>query len=208
VLHRWPSIDSDLPWSFAGGLNPALLASGDVVVSPGTFQHDLGEISGGKVKIWAPETPLGRPYSSDMFLTPPYLVQAALRAIKDVAFTPWKLPASCVCENDGRPKPECRGEPMVIGRPKPKICSGVIATGDTFIADAALAVALSDGRKAVAVDMETAAVAQEATDVIPFLAVRVIGDGRARGRRVSLLLFEADGQPPPRFRHGQGHSCR
>jgi nucleoside phosphorylase len=71
---------------------------------------------------------------------------------------------------------------MTFGRAAQLLCVGALATGDQFVefADFAKYAAARDG--AATIDMETAAVAQEATVAsIPFAAVRVITDVVGRG---------------------------
>jgi nucleoside phosphorylase len=159
-----------------GGLSSRYVTSGDVVVSDETFQHDLGRMTDGSVEVWPPETPSEAPYPTPTFTAPPASVRAAVAASRQVGFEPWVLPADCRCRQDGTPT-ACEGAAVTIGRRHPRICAGTIATGDTFIVDARYAHDLVARHGAVAVDMETAAVAQEAANRgIPFLGVRVLSD--------------------------------
>ena len=64
-----------------------------------------------------------------------------------------------------------------------------MATGDAFVVDPSFAAKLARERRAVSVDMETAAVAQEAADHgLPFIGVRVIAD--VMGASTSASLYD------------------
>ena len=172
----------------AGGLGP--MNSGDVVVSGELFQHDVGKKMPTRCdastpngapcpfEIWPPETPTQEPFPKNAFVTNPLLSATAARAARAAAFTPWALPHPCECEQDGERKPNrCVGEEETVGRHSPMVCVGTMATGDQFIADPETAERLARERNTVSVDMETAAVAQEAaTRQIPFVALRLISD--------------------------------
>jgi adenosylhomocysteine nucleosidase len=162
----------------SGGLDPERASSGDVVVGSATFQHDLGlRTAAGDFVSWRPQTPLEEPYPAPHFESPSALVAAAAGAARDVAWSPWMLPPGCACESDGRRKASCTGASRRVDREEPRVVVGVLATGDVFLADPRLARQLVDRDGAVSVDMETAAVAQEAADHgLPFLGVRVIAD--------------------------------
>jgi adenosylhomocysteine nucleosidase len=162
----------------SGGLDPQRATSGDVVVGEATFQHDLGlRGPGGDFAPWPPQTPLEKPYPAPRFESPPKLVAAAALGASETVFSPWMLPKGCTCQSDGRREPSCTGEERQVDRPAPRVLVGILATGDVFLADPSLAKALAARDGALSVDMETAAVAQEAADHgLPFLGVRVIAD--------------------------------
>ncbi len=181
----------------SGGLDQERASSGDVVVGSATFQHDLGlRRAGGDFVPWPPETPLERPYPATRFESPPLLVAAAASAAREVVWSPWMLPHGCACESDGRRKATCTGMERRVDREGPRVVAGVLATGDAFLADPRLAQALAGREGAVSVDMETAAVAQEAADHgIPFLGVRVIADmvGGSEGESLYYCLKPQSG---------------
>jgi nucleoside phosphorylase len=171
----------------AGGFAP--MESGDVVVSGETYQHDLGkklpstcDPAAGAIpcpfEVWRPQTPTETDYPPGAFVTRSDLSAVAARAARSATFTPWQLPAACQCAMDGTPKRgECDGPLLPVGRHPPLACIGTMATGDEFLADLDTAARLALERHTVTVDMETAAVAQEAaTRQIPFLAVRMVAD--------------------------------
>jgi adenosylhomocysteine nucleosidase len=181
----------------AGGIDPARADSGDVVVSSDTFQHDLGmRKPGGGFDRWSPETPLEKPYPAPRFASPPALVAVAAAAARGVAWVPWLLPRGCTCEADGRRKPACTGTERRVDRETPRVVVGGLATGDVFLADPGVAGGLASSDQAVGVDMETAAVAQEAADhSLPFLGIRVIADmvGGTEGESLYYCLKPQSG---------------
>jgi nucleoside phosphorylase len=129
-------------------------------------------------------------------VSPPALVAAAAAAAHGVAWTPWLLPRGCACESDGRRKPACAGPERRVDREAPRVVVGGLATGDVFLADPDLARALAASDQAVGVDMETAAVAEEAADHgLPFLGVRVIADmvGGVEGEALYYCLKPQSG---------------
>lgn len=161
----------------SGGLDPARATSGDVVIGSRTFQHDLGMRGpGGAFQRWAAQTPVEVELPAAGLASPDRLVSAAAAAARTVQWTPWRLPRGCKCENDGRRK-ECAGAERRVDRDAPRVIIAPLATGDVFVADPALAAELATRDEAASVDMETAAVAQEASSAgVPFLAVRVVSD--------------------------------
>ena len=161
----------------AGGIDAASVNSGDVVVVQRAFQYDLGQLSHGQVEMWPAETPRETPYPSPEFESAEDLVGAALAAGGRVQFDPWKLPPSCACERDGKPKPGCAEAPVQIDRAQPRVCAGTVATGDAFLEDPDVSRRLVATHHAVAADMETAAVAEEAANSgIPFVGIRLVAD--------------------------------
>lgn len=67
---------------------------------------------------------------------------------------------------------------------------GIIATGDQFIADDKRAAQIASQFKAIACDMESAAVAQVASlEEIPFGAIRVISDDAGEGAEDDFSVF-------------------
>jgi adenosylhomocysteine nucleosidase len=162
----------------SGGLDPARAATGDVVIGSVTFQHDLGmRRPGGAFERWAAQTPTEGQFPAPVFVAQPALVAAAATAARTVRWVPWTLPTGCRCENDGRRRPACVGAERRVDADPPRVVVAPLATGDVFLADPALAAELSARDGAASVDMETAAVAQEAaSEGVPFLGVRVVSD--------------------------------
>jgi adenosylhomocysteine nucleosidase len=164
---------------FAGvgaGLDPSRATSGDVVIVEGSFQYDLGQRTGTGFEIWPPETPMEKPYPSGNFGSST-LANAALAAAKKVPLQAWEIKTQCMCSNEGVPASGCTAPVVQIGRAAPRVCKGIAATADTFLADPAVAQMLAKTKNASVVDMETAAVAEEAMNSgLPFIAVRVVAD--------------------------------
>lgn len=162
----------------SGGLDPARATTGDVVIGSSTFQHDLGiRRPGLAFERWPPQTPLEEAFPGPAFGSPAPLVEAAALASRSVRFEPWRLPPRCRCEADGRRTQACTGAERRVDGDPPRVVVAPLATGDVFLADPALAAELAARDGAASVDMETAAVAQEAADHgLPFLGVRVVSD--------------------------------
>lgn len=162
----------------SGGLDPQRAISGDVVVGSETFQHDLGMRGpGGAFERWPAQTPLEGAWPAPTFRSPERLVLRAAEAARQVKWVPWMLPPGCRCESDGRRKPTCAGAERRVDRDPPRVLAAPLATGDVFVADPRLAAELSLRDGAASVDMETAAVAQEAaSEGVPFLGLRVVSD--------------------------------
>jgi adenosylhomocysteine nucleosidase len=164
---------------FAGvgaGVDPARATSGDVVIVESSFQYDLGEKGTAGFQLWAPETPTEKAYPSGNFESSG-LTGMALAAAKKVPLRAWELQTQCVCSKDGVPAGGCAAPIVLVGRSAPRVCKGVAATADTFLADPAVAGMLAKTKNVSVVDMETAAVAEETINSgVQFLAVRVIAD--------------------------------
>jgi len=172
----------------AGGVVEGGVSSGDVVIAASTYQYDLGERMPDQFKVWPPETPVEQAYGGgSVFKSSAPETKLAAAAARRATLSRWQLPAGCACDKDGRPRPGCAGPPTPIGNPTPRVCVGTIATADTFLADRATASRLSRDMNVSAVDMETAAVAEEAANHgLPFVAVRVVGDTIGNGDNEGL----------------------
>jgi len=164
---------------FAGvgaGVDPARATSGDVVIVESSFQYDLGEKGGAGFQMWAPETPTEKVYPSANFESSG-LTDMALAAAKKVPLRAWELRTQCTCSKDGVPASGCTAPIVLVGRSTPRVCKGIAATADTFLADPVLAGMLAKTKNVSVVDMETAAVAEETINSgLQFLAVRVVAD--------------------------------
>lgn len=164
---------------FAGvgaGVDPARATSGDVVIVESSFQYDLGEKGSAGFQLWAPETPTEKPYPSGNFASSG-LTDTALAAAKKVPLRAWELRTQCTCSNEGVPASGCTAPIVQVGRSTPRVCKGIAATADTFLADPAVASVLAKTKNVSVVDMETAAVAEETMNSgLAFIAVRVVAD--------------------------------
>jgi adenosylhomocysteine nucleosidase len=161
----------------AGSLDPNSVLTGDVVVTDGTFQYDLGRLDGTKLVVWPPENPVEQPYPNKHFLADEAMLNKVADSLSALQLAPWTLRKGCACERDGSLKPGCTGESYRVDREQPRVCVGTTATGDSFDMDKGSAAELTSQQSAVSVDMETAAVAEEAADhKLPFIGIRVITD--------------------------------
>jgi adenosylhomocysteine nucleosidase len=161
----------------AGSIDAKSVVSGDVVVTDATFQYDLGRLGGTNLVVWPPEDPLEQPYPNRHFLADEKIMNEVVNSLHGIQLAPWTLRKGCACERDGSLKPGCTGAPYRVDRAQPRVCAGTTATGDSFDMDPAAAAQLSSQHSAVSVDMETAAVAEEAADhKLPFIGIRVITD--------------------------------
>jgi nucleoside phosphorylase len=160
----------------AGWIDPTSVQSGDIIILSHAFQYDLGKFANGSLAIWKPETPMEQPFPGS-FASSDIDVLAAVRAARTGHFVQWRLPLHCHCDRDGLKDPQCTDQEEAIGRSSPRVCWGTAATGDAFVADPALGASLVESRDAVVVDMESAAVAEEAADRgLPFVGIRIVGD--------------------------------
>lgn len=135
----------------AGGLGTGV-GVGDVVVGTSTLQHDL-DVSPLFPRWVVPSS--GRSH----YPSNGALVQALEAGAREVL---------------SRPHPELNA----FGVPSPRLHSGLIVSGDRFVSTLAESSALRDALPdALAVDMESASVAQVAADFsCPFAALRSISD--------------------------------
>jgi len=118
-------------------------------------------------------------------------------ALSGIEFKPWTLRKGCACERDGRLKAGCAGASYQVDRQQPRVCVGTTATGDSFDMGVTAAAQLSSQHSAVGVDMETAAVAEEAADHrLPFIGIRVITDvvGDPNGANLYFCLRPLSGE--------------
>ena len=181
----------------AGSLDPQSVVSGDVVITQAAFQYDLGRFDNKRLTEWPPENPVQRPYPNRHFLADEDCVNKAIDALSEIQFAPWTLRKGCTCEMDGSVKPGCTGESYRVDRERPRVCAGTTATGDSFDVGVTMAARLSSQHSAVGVDMETAAVAEEAADHgLPFVGIRVITDvvGDPNGANLYFCLKPLSGE--------------
>ncbi len=140
----------------AGGIGDGV-AVGDIVVGSRYLQHDMD------ASPLFPRHELPG-YGRSRFPADPALVRVLQQAAEDaVAWLPGQLDAATRA---------------AFGLHSPRVHSGKIVTGDRFVATEAESRALrAELREALAVDMESGAVAQVCHDyAVPFCAVRTISD--------------------------------
>ncbi|HKD67424.1 MAG TPA: 5'-methylthioadenosine/S-adenosylhomocysteine nucleosidase [Candidatus Binataceae bacterium] len=181
----------------AGSIDAKSVVSGDVIITDATFQYDLGRYDQKQVIVWPPENPVEQPYPHRHFLADEDALNAVANALGGIEFSPWMLRKGCACERDGSLKPGCMGESYRVDREHPRVCVGTTATGDSFDMGVAAAAQLSEQHAAVGVDMETAAVAEEAADHrLPFIGIRVVTDvvGDTHGVNLYYCLKPLSGE--------------
>jgi adenosylhomocysteine nucleosidase len=152
----------------AGGANPELLP-GDIVIAEKTAHHDMGTVwpeglfcRGVRSRLDGFENPV-------FFRADPELVKLAEQASDRASFESIKTPQ---------------------GEREPKIMSGVIVTGDSFIASTDKCAELRKKLEADAVEMEGAAVAQLCFQrEIPCLVIRSISDKADEGAVLDKQMF-------------------
>ena len=139
----------------AGSINPEL-RPGDIVIGEKTFQHDFGELTTAGFKLNSFSNPVNGKSNPLFFQSDPRLVALAREAVNKAGFMVMGI------EGNGT---------------KARCMTGIIATGDIFIASPAKKDALYRQFKADAVDMESAAVSQVCyQQQVPFVAIRGISD--------------------------------
>jgi adenosylhomocysteine nucleosidase len=139
----------------AGGTNPEL-SVGDVIIAERTAHHDLGSLTPQGMQHWGVRNPVDGRRNPVFFPSDSLLVALAQRAGRMVALE------------------SLRGED---GPRPPKIVTGVIVTGDVFVASSPKRAELHQALGADAVEMEGAAAAQICWQFgIPFLVVRCLSD--------------------------------
>jgi adenosylhomocysteine nucleosidase len=180
----------------AGSLDPQSVVSGDVVITEAAFQYDLGRFDKRQLTVWPPENPVEQRYPNRHFLADEGDLNKVIGALSGIEFAPWTLRKGCACGRDGRLQSGCTGAPYRVDREHPRVCVGTTATGDSFDMGVAAAAQLSSQHSAVGVDMETAAVAEEAADHrLPFIGIRVITDvvGDLNGANLYFCLKPLSG---------------
>lgn len=154
----------------AGALQPDL-APGDVVIGVKTVQHDVGTLTPKGMEHEATYAFNDRKQNPLFFEADPVLLAAAKRAATVTTLQPFEFDT--------------------IKR-IPRIVTGIIATGDVFVADQKTNDALRHDLKADAVEEEGAAVAQVCWQQrVPFLAIRSISDNANSQTPVNYLRFYA-----------------
>ena len=137
----------------AGGVDPKL-STGDIVVSDRVIQHDFGVWSSDQFEVRT--VPVFEDEDAPFFCSDSELVNRAIDVGHKIQFIP--VPG----QGHGR---------------QPKLVTGLLATGDQFIASDVKKEWLWETLRARAVDMEGGAVAQVCCqNDVPFLIIRCISD--------------------------------
>jgi adenosylhomocysteine nucleosidase len=152
----------------AGAVNPEL-RPGDIVIAEKTAHHDMGT-------VW-PE---------GLFVKG---VKNRLDGIENPVFFPANEKLLKLAENAAK-RIDMRRVETVAGRRIPKIITGVIVTGDSFIASTEKCAELRKKLEADAVEMEGAAVAQICYQRrIDHLVIRSISDSADEGAVTDKQMF-------------------
>lgn len=145
----------------AGGLNPMLLP-GDLVIGARVAHHDYGTQTPDSILRRPTRNPFTMQENPIYFVSDSNLVRAALEASKHVKFEP-------------------------VGSRLPKVISGVVVTGDVFVASDQATKALHTSMQGDATEMEGAAVAQVCWQQrTPFVVIRSLSDDA--GNNASALV--------------------
>jgi len=153
----------------AGGLNPDL-RRGDVVIGDKTAYHDYGEWTPEGFRVGRTVDPFTGQLNPLFFPADADLLAVARKAAPDVQLGPVKT---------------------ATGERIPRIVTGVIVTGDAFVASPAKKAALRKELKADATEMEGAAVAQICWQRrVPCLILRSLSDSAGAKAPEDELLFE------------------
>jgi adenosylhomocysteine nucleosidase len=153
----------------AGGLNPDL-RPGDVVIGTKTAYHDYGEWTPEGFRVGRTVDPFTGKPNPLFFPADAGLLAVAEKAALDLKLAPVK---------------------MASGGRTPRVVTGVIVTGDAFVASAAKKDALRKEFKADATEMEGAAVAQICWQRrVPCLILRSLSDSAGAKAPENERLFE------------------
>jgi adenosylhomocysteine nucleosidase len=143
----------------AGGLNPAL-GPGDIVIAEKVVHHDVYRLRGDYFENRGARNPIQGGRHPVFFEPSERLVDAAKRAAQQTEFIP-----ILYSDRAGTPTHQVR------------VITGIVATGDAFIASDAKREELRENLKADAVEMEGAAVHQVCRSLeVPCLVIRSMSD--------------------------------
>ena len=152
----------------AGGLNPALNPA-DLVIAIKSVQHDLNYIYDDSLVSYQTSSPVTGITNPVYFYSDTQLVRLAGKASKQIRLKPYVI--------DGKPY-------------FPKIITGIIASGDAFIASTVKKAEIIKRFHADAVEMEGAAVAQVCYQYnTPVLIIRSISDSADQHADMDITKF-------------------
>ncbi len=136
----------------AGGLHPDI-KPGDIVISNKMVQYDFGKLKGGSFETWPTRNLAENNSKNPLFLeVDSILLEKSKHVSSNISLKPFN-------------------------NRLPKFYIGPIATGDTFVSDATKAKELYTDFKAIATEMEGAAVAQLCVMLkLPYIIIRSCSD--------------------------------
>jgi adenosylhomocysteine nucleosidase len=145
-------LDALLFTGVAGGLHPDI-EPGDIVISDKLIQYDFGELKAGSFETWPTKNMAKNNNRNSLYLTvDPDLLEISKKVSNRITLKP-------------------------LNDRIPKFFVGVIATGDTFMSDPKKAKELYTNFKALATEMEGAAIAQICTMAeLPYIVIRSCSD--------------------------------
>ena len=153
----------------AGGLNPDL-RPGDVVIGARIAHHDYGEYTPGGFRVSPTVNPFTGKPNPLFFAADADLLGAAEKAAADLKLAP-------VTTGNGERTP--------------RVVTGVIVTGDAFVASPVKKEALRKEFQADATEMEGAAVVQVCGQLcVPCLVLRSLSDDAGAKAKEDVRLFE------------------
>lgn len=156
----------------AGGLDPAL-AVGDIVVATSLVQYDYGALAGGIIQTYQP----GRPPLPGVPTDHGYPADPAALAKVRETLAGVELPALSPAAVGGAPR-------------RPRIVYGLILTGNSFLNCASTRARLHASFRAMAIEMEGAAVAQVAEKFgVPATVVRALSDLAGEDSHMDFTAF-------------------
>jgi adenosylhomocysteine nucleosidase len=152
----------------AGAINPEL-RPGDIVIAEKVAEHDYGLVSDAGFETQATINPADNVHNPLFFIADQKLLDAAKSAAKHISVSQLRTTKGLV---------------------QPKITTGVVVTGDCFVASEAFGRRLRDRLGADAVEMEGAAVAQVCyQQKVPCLVIRSISDNADKTAAADLEKF-------------------
>lgn len=152
----------------AGGIDPKLFP-GDIVVGTQVTYHDFGSVQDNGMVYWATKNPFTLKENPVSFACDSALIQKAI--LKSAA-----LKFSKVLRSNGSFLPS--------------VAKGVIVTGDVFVSSETVTQRLRTDLKALATEMEGAAIAQTCYQQnVPFLIIRSLSDNANEKAKGDMMRF-------------------
>jgi len=160
--------DEVLFTGIAGGINPDLFP-GDIVIAEKTVQHDLGRLTPEGIIYRGMRNPLTGIRNPVFFPADPELLKLAEASGKRIKLD--SIQASSTVRI-------------------PKIITGIVVTGDVFVASPSKKIELREKLRADAVEMEGAAVAQICWQhEVPCLVIRSLSDSANEQAEVDIDMY-------------------
>ncbi len=157
-------IKSVLFTGVAGGLHPNSYP-GDLIVAEAVFHHDYARDMANEYEVRATRNINGQNDNPLLFKTDSVLLNLAKSCVRKISF-------------------------LAVGSRNPKVFTGIIATGDTFVNNPIKANWLYENFQALAVEMEGASLGQICYQRnIPFLIIRSCSDNANNSAHLDFQTF-------------------